>query len=275
MNTMKKHAHWIVLAIFIVLMLVACRFVNLSGDDFAYSAFNGTNDAASFFSFLRNHYLRTNGRVAVYSLLILMLKLNLNVWRTAQPFLLGALLLLAAKFTSNGDKRTFKVALITGCAVLLALGKELAGETTLWVTGSFNFVYPAFLMFLNAHFTNKTYETGNQYKILPVLGFAGGGNDGTIRYDVGGICDFDSVGVFYKGKKETQGDPLRERARRFGRISHGCAGSGKSCKNGFRQLYETIGRKFCGGAYHVLQHESSFGGVVNTPYDSKLLAYNL
>ena len=164
--------HWFVFAAFLVCQAFSLFFVVLSGDDYYYANFV-PNGLSYFLSENIFHYEQTNGRAMVHLLDELVLALPLWIWKIFALCLIGGVVYLCAWFVARypKDQKRFPKALSISCVLFSMIHLYILRESVLWATGSFNYLFPAFLtlLFYVIFWHKLSQEKGAWY--LPILSF--------------------------------------------------------------------------------------------------------
>ena len=164
--------HWFVFAAFLVCQGFSLFFVVLSGDDYYYANFIPSG-WSYFLSETIVHYEKTNGRAMVHLLDELVLTLPLWIWKILALCLIGGVVYLCASFVAGSpkDQKRFPKALSISCVLFSMIHLYILRESVLWATGSFNYLFPAFLtlLFYVIFWRKLSQEKGAWY--LPILAF--------------------------------------------------------------------------------------------------------
>lgn len=167
---MKSDIRWLSLIGLFAGVFLMSLFVTNAGDDFFYATF--AKDGFSHFVAAHvDHYLHTNGRCIVHILASIFLWLPHIIWRFANALMWVAIALNLYKLFNIYIKDTSKLKFLMFvlCGAFLTIHIEMAKESTLWLTGSFNYTYP--LMMLSWYwyllFTNENCST----RKLCIVGF--------------------------------------------------------------------------------------------------------
>lgn len=170
MGAFKRDIRLISLAFLFIGMLVMSMFVTNAGDDFFYASFSN----GSFSDFLAahaDHYIHTNGRCIVHVLASVFLWLPHIIWKIVNALMWTATALNIYKLVNLYVKDTSKLRffMFMLCGGILTIHIEMAKESTLWLTGSFNYTYPLmmFTWYWYLLFTNEKHST----KKLCIIGF--------------------------------------------------------------------------------------------------------
>ena len=169
----KENSFYIILfIIFISFLLINIKVVYF-GDDYVYLTFRNLN-ITDYFSKLWGHYLHTNGRFIVHLLVTLFLKMPIIVFQIVNSLLLtgicyfGTTIVLSTDNYQNKNKRSF--VLIIMFLLIASLGISIMRESVFWLTGSFNYVYPCFMLL--AYWTVLLKIDNKKYFVLAIiLGF--------------------------------------------------------------------------------------------------------
>lgn len=125
-------------AVLFTVVFMIEKNVHYYGDDYYYLTFSGSN----FWLCHLEHYTNDNGRFIVHLLDTVFLSKSLVFWRAANALMLTVTAYIAYRLCGE-----IKAAFIP-CALLLYMPIGIARESVYWVTGSFNYVYPAMMLML-------------------------------------------------------------------------------------------------------------------------------
>ncbi len=161
MNGQKKAAStifWICgILLFFVLLLFLHAGIRLSRDDFFYYPF-AKHGLKEFVYRLMLHYKNTNGRLLVHS--ICALCLNHGPWLFALYNIVSIFifLFLLVKLTVKDTNRLacFFLAALSG---FWLMGGFAASEAVMWISGSFNYIFPALLLISYLYFLSRAKDT--------------------------------------------------------------------------------------------------------------------
>ncbi|MDR1328350.1 MAG: DUF6056 family protein [Oscillospiraceae bacterium] len=148
----------------VVLTLCVSRSVTLYGDDYYYLSIPFTS-ARDFFAAHARNYLNDNGRFVVHVLASLFLRADICVWRVFLAFELGVIVFLVCRVADAGIAKG--AAAVAGA---LLFGVDVGRESVFWLTGSFNYVYPAMLSLLYWHLLRRGKALGGARFLIPVAG---------------------------------------------------------------------------------------------------------
>ena len=143
-------------------VLIMGLFVTNAGDDFFYASFC-TKGIGHFFRAHAEHYMHSNGRCIVHLLASLFLKMPHIIWKifNAAMWVMLALNIyrLISIYVTDASKLKFIMFML--CGGFLTIHIEMAKESTLWLTGSFNYTYPLllFMWYWYMLFTNSAHST--------------------------------------------------------------------------------------------------------------------
>ena len=165
-----KDIRWVSLIFLFVGMFIMSLFVTKTGDDFFYATFTNRG-AAHFFEATADHYIHSNGRCIVHIFAALFLKLPHIFWVIINSAMWIAIVMNIYKIVNIYIKRTSKLkfAMFMLCGAFLSIHIEMAKESTLWVTGSFNYTYPL-MMFTWYWYLLFTHEKQSLVKLC-IVGF--------------------------------------------------------------------------------------------------------
>lgn len=168
----KKYLPYIFLFMLFLTTLAVNMQIGLFGDDYYYATFTREN----FGSMHLNHYQEANGRAIVHILDTLFLAMPHFVWAIFNSFLLTMIAYMSSKivalFNNNNESFCLKT-IITFLFGILMLNIWVIRQSVYWITGSFNYVYPCFMLLWYMYVLFKNFKNdfkGNQI-LLTILAF--------------------------------------------------------------------------------------------------------
>lgn len=182
----RRNYHWAAVAAFVLLLLVFYQLVFMYSDDFRYGQ-AGKGSLAQIAEFMGEHYTTVNGRSLVHTFAVLFTKQKLFLWRLVTPVALGALMLLIAKFSAK-DASAYKKGAVIACAAYMLLPVGMLQQSTYWLAGSFNYLYPLLPILLLGLLMKKSIVAGRANRWLPLLGLASGATMEQCGMIALGIC---------------------------------------------------------------------------------------
>ena len=161
------------LFILIPIIFVSFLLINLNvvyfGDDYYYLTFSDL-EIGEYFSKLVEHYNKDNGRFIVHLLATFFLKLPLPFWQAFNSIMLTGICYFAAKLTTKSNKKQMPTLLSIMFFFVAFLDISVTRQSTYWLTGSFNYIYPIFLLLSYSYCLTKL--ENKKYFILAIfLGF--------------------------------------------------------------------------------------------------------
>lgn len=144
---LDKYGLFIIAAIVFMLTAMVNIHVRHYGDDFFYTRFT-TGDLEYFFARHVDHYLHANGRLIVHVLATLFLGIPIYVWSFVNSFMMAGIVYFGAKIANdveNKERLEIYSAVIIGLFIVL-LDPSITRQSIYWLTGSFNYLYPMFLL---------------------------------------------------------------------------------------------------------------------------------
>lgn len=146
----------------------------LYGDDWFYHTFS---QSGFLYYIQRNmeHYFRANGRVIVHLLATMFLKSPAVLWRIINTLFLVAMSWMVVSISSKHNKKDIDK-YIFGALIMAFFISTMEGniisQSVYWLTGSFNYVYPLFMLILLI-FNYYNQEEKPNWKLY-LLGFFAG-----------------------------------------------------------------------------------------------------
>lgn len=183
---LRRNYSWVAVAAFVLLLLVLYQFVFMYSDDFRYG-YAGKGNLKQIAAFMGEHYQTVNGRTLVHTLAVLFTKHELFFWRLVTPAVTGTLMLLIAKFSAQntGD---YKKGIVISCALYLLLPVGMLQQSTYWLAGSFNYLYPLLPIVLMGILMKKSIVCGKANYWLVLLGAVSGATMEQCGMIALGIC---------------------------------------------------------------------------------------
>lgn len=163
LSALKKHIKYIVPSLAFISLLIIHQYIYLMGDDFYYYTFT----KSSILDFCKNHiehYLHTNGRAIIHFLTSLFLVFNVYLWRFINPLLIMVTLFFIYKVATqqNKDNELFIIVIL----IFFSFGINVTSYAVYWLTGSFNYLFPVFLLFLSYYLYQKMLKNPQSKKVL-------------------------------------------------------------------------------------------------------------
>ncbi|GMQ55993.1 hypothetical protein AN1V17_03850 [Vallitalea sediminicola] len=164
---------FITLLTFIITAIVNFN-VRLYGDDFFYACFTRV-DFDYFVTRHLDHYMRANGRAIVHLLATIFLGVNQYFWAICNSLMLAGIVFFGAKICMGIEVQE-KKSLIGYSATIMAiaiafLDPDLTRQSVYWLTGSFNYVYPIFILLVYWYLLSRSTYSNKMKWYVPVLAF--------------------------------------------------------------------------------------------------------
>lgn len=140
---MKKYIPLIFAALTFIFTFLVNENIYLFGDDYYYIGFS-QGSIAEYFVRNAEHYTNMNGRAIVHLLVTFFLSIDMIWWKLFNSFMLACITYFGAKIATTHT-------LYAGLAFFLftcGFGVAMSRECIYWLTGSFNYVYPLFMLFI-------------------------------------------------------------------------------------------------------------------------------
>lgn len=163
----RKYLPNILLIILFVATFIVNMQIGLFGDDYYYATFI-KND---FWQLHQTHYLQVNGRAIVHLLDTIFLALPNIFWAIANSFMLTAIAYFAKKIVmlfSSKEESSLITVLVFFFGILM-LHIDVVRQSVYWVTGSFNYVYPAFMLFWYMYELFKNFKNDFNGNLFPLV----------------------------------------------------------------------------------------------------------
>ncbi len=163
---MKKYLPIIFAILTFIITFLANYNVYLFGDDYFYVTFSqgSIND---FWNHHIEHYTLINGRAIVHFLVSIFLAIPSIWWKIFNSFMLASIVYFGSKIVSKNTFWAGLVFLLGTCSI----GISVSRQSIYWLTGSFNYVYPVFLLFTYWYSLLKYRESKKHFWLLCILGF--------------------------------------------------------------------------------------------------------
>lgn len=139
-----------IITAFVFMITAVINFnVRHYGDDFFYIRFT-LGDLEYFLNRHIEHYFIANGRFIVHLLVTLFLGVDIRFWYFMNSLMLAGIVYFGARVATDMEKKDgleVYAAVILGLTISL-LDPNLTRQSIYWLTGSFNYVYPLFILLL-------------------------------------------------------------------------------------------------------------------------------
>lgn len=132
-------------ALVFLLVVFLHSSVRLLRDDFFYYPF-ARNGLMNFIYSMGHHYLNTNGRLFVHSICSILLAGNLWLFRIFNIASISLSMWLCAKLVAKDNIKSMYLFFISFFVFWLS-GNLVITETALWISGTFNYVFPMLMLF--------------------------------------------------------------------------------------------------------------------------------
>lgn len=147
-NFIRKYGLLITAIMVFILTFMINKSVRLYGDDFHYKQFSSV-DFSYYLKRNAEHYFLANGRVIVHLLVTFFLSLPPVFWALFNSLMLSGIVFFGAKTASvnNSENGNFEFSSgIIFAVTILFLSPSLTRQSVYWLAGSFNYVYPLFML---------------------------------------------------------------------------------------------------------------------------------
>lgn len=138
-----------ILILFFIALFVTRNPINSDGDDIVYkSAFN---DISTFVTWSKGFIATWGGRVLALALDTIFLNLNLNIFKVANAIVIVALVYGIYKIIEILNDKELKYknsTLFFIMAMFLIINKYVINNSVVWVTGTFNYLWPTAAMII-------------------------------------------------------------------------------------------------------------------------------
>ena len=172
---MKKavtYLPYVLLAGAIAAMMLLLSQITLYSDDYYYSTFF-YDGIAGFWAKTVDHYRTFNGRALVHFLAQVFLIFKTKLYAVVFPFVMAAAFYFARRVQCPDGAKFSPAAVALALGIFLALPVEYLNQSLCWISGSFNYCFPALLVFAYLLFQKRA-VSGNCLAAACVLGFLAG-----------------------------------------------------------------------------------------------------
>jgi hypothetical protein len=142
------------------------------GDDYYYLTYTQGN-ITNFINNHINHYFHINGRFIVHILVTIFLWLDLFWWKILNSLMLSGIVYFGIKIFTYKKCNIFTLlstSLIMFSGICL-LDINVTRQSVFWLTGSFNYVYPIFILIVFWYTFNKYIDTKKGFGFTLLLAF--------------------------------------------------------------------------------------------------------
>ena len=121
-----------------------------------------------YFEKLKEHYLKDNGRLIVHFFDTLLLSISPFFWKILNSLMLTGICYIGSKIICFEKQDNIKLVLITFWALIAMMDISITRQSVYWITGSFNYVYPIFMLLIY-WYCLLNISRDNKYFILAIL----------------------------------------------------------------------------------------------------------
>lgn len=187
------------LLVFYLLNVITQSSVFLCGDDYMYGTFGKDGIIKNIFSY----YNTGNGRWLVNIIDSFILKYDRYIYILINPLMICFVVILLSKIANKlahneKNKNTLKIAII----LFSSLNILMTREVIYWITGSMNYLFPAFMFLLSYYFFLEIKDGNLKYiKIFPLVTFITGASVEQFGLMITGILTIEYLNKIIKHKK--------------------------------------------------------------------------
>ncbi len=170
---LDRYGLWGITILVFIGAYVLSSYVRLYGDDFFYSVFT-TGDFDYFVKRHMEHYQLANGRVIVHLLATSFLGMNHVYWAICNAIMLAGIVYFGAKIAFHMERGDRWKMISGGIIMAVAIGflnPHVTRQSIYWITGSFNYVYPIFILLVYWYLLNKSFYQHDYKWYVPLLAF--------------------------------------------------------------------------------------------------------
>lgn len=166
MNIKNSRTIFIVLIILIVALILVKNPITDTDDDLKYKM--AFHDIESFLSWSNEFFNVWGGRIIALGLTTIFLNANPCVFIIGSALIILVLVFSVSKIIQISDKQEFSnktdMLLIASITIFLCISKDIISETTIWLTGAFNYLWPCVALIVGILpfiklYNNKKIET--------------------------------------------------------------------------------------------------------------------
>ena len=163
---MKKYVPIIFALLTFIFTFIVNNNVYMFGDDYFYVTFSqGT--ASEFWEHHLRHYTLDNGRAFVHFLASIFLSVDLIWWKIFNSLVLSGITYFGSKIASKDTFISGFIFFFGICAIDIYISRQ----SIYWLTGSFNYVFPIFLLLVYWYYLLKLKESKKYLCLICFLGF--------------------------------------------------------------------------------------------------------
>lgn len=200
---LKKNSFIIIICLIALATGLINYNVHLYSDDFNYVPFQlAKGDFNSYINRHIHHYTQINGRAIVYFLTTSFLDMDIRIWQIVNSLMLSGIALFGTLIivnTNNSDNKNNKKATLSYLEILgnympsqpkrtsliykklvtslifftsiAFMNIDMTRQSVYWLTGSFNYVYPIFMLLLYWYMLSKMNTHKKLHWITPIFAF--------------------------------------------------------------------------------------------------------
>ncbi len=156
--------------------MLLLSYITLYSDDYYYSTFfyGGLGD---FWERTVDHYLTFNGRAFIHFVAQVFLVFRTHLYAVVFPFLMALAFALAHRVQCPDGAKFSPAATAVSLGILLALPVVYLNQTLCWIAGSFNYCFPALVIFAYLFFQQRALRADAAWHTLvfaSLIGFLAG-----------------------------------------------------------------------------------------------------
>ncbi len=154
---MKKVLHclpYALLAGTVAAAMLLLSYITLYSDDYYYSTFF-YDGLAGFWAKTVDHYYTSNGRALVHFVAQVFLIFKTHLYAVVFPLLMALVFALAHRVQCPDGTKFSPAVTAVSLGILLALPVEYLNQTFCWIAGSFNYCFPALILFAYLFFQQR------------------------------------------------------------------------------------------------------------------------
>ena len=171
---LSQWADLLLLAVAFLALLLLTAKITIYCDDYFYGLFF-RNGWSGFWDMTVWHYLNFNGRAFVHFMAEVALIFDTKLFILLNPLMLAVAFLLGSRLQSGKTPWRFLLSLsAVGMTVVMALPIQFLNTSLLWISASFNYLFPIFFLMLALWQLQRDTEKRRLHPLTMVLIFLAG-----------------------------------------------------------------------------------------------------
>ena len=149
MNKIKVKNIMVFAILFIISLILIANPLNNTSDDIVYK--NAFNSVPTFFTWAKEFSALWGGRIVALGLCTIFLNVNVKLYMITNICIIIALIYSIYKIINVNTKKdvsNLNLMLLVVMSLFLCIDKSIMGDSVIWVTGAFNYLWPCMALII-------------------------------------------------------------------------------------------------------------------------------